>query len=109
MTFDEAIEELRDMGIPFQIPDEAEDSALNLSDVITIIDELREYYDGVIVMLIPARTDPSYWHDYIFDKAEIRFMRGRVKFEVGGESKDAAPFPSAIIIFKGDLNAENSD
>jgi len=34
-----------------------------------------------LVMLIPARTDTSYWHDYIFDKAEIHFLRGRLKFE----------------------------
>ena len=52
-------------------------------------------------MLIPSRTDTSYWHDYIFDKAEIIFLRGRLKFEVNGQSKDAAPFPSALIIYKG--------
>lgn len=52
-----------------------------------------------IVMLIPARTDTSYWHDYIFGKAEIHFLRGRLKFELNGNSKDPAPFPSAIVIF----------
>lgn len=50
-----------------------------------------------IVMLIPARTDTSYFHDYIYGKAEIRFIRGRLKF---GDSKNSAPFPSMIIIFK---------
>ena len=49
-----------------------------------------------IIMLIPARTDTSYWHDYIFGKAEIEFIRGRLKF---GESKNSAPFPSALIIY----------
>lgn len=39
---------------------------------------------GVIVMLIPSRTDTSYWHDFIFNKAKIDFLRGRLKFEVGG-------------------------
>lgn len=53
----------------------------------------------VIVFLIPARTDTSYWHDYIFNKAEIEFLRGRIKFEDNGNSKDAAPFPSAIVIY----------
>ena len=62
-------------------------------------EHLREQ-DRVIVFLIPARTDTSYWHNFIFDKAEIRFLRGRLKFEVGGESKDAAPFPSALVIYK---------
>ena len=53
------------------------------------------------VMLIPARTDTSYWHDYIFDKAEIRFMRGRIKFQKQDMTfGDSAPFPTAIIIFR---------
>lgn len=51
---------------------------------------------AVTVMLIPARTDTSYWHDYIFNKAEVRFLRGRLKF---GDSKNSAPFPSAVVIF----------
>ena len=50
-----------------------------------------------VVCLIPARTDTSYWHDYIFGKAQdIRFIRGRLKF---GDSKNAAPFPSAVVVF----------
>ncbi|MCC6117631.1 phage N-6-adenine-methyltransferase [Lactiplantibacillus plantarum] len=54
-----------------------------------------------LVMLIPSRTDTSYWHDYIFNHAEIEFLRGRLKFEVGGISGDSAPFPSALVIYKG--------
>lgn len=49
-----------------------------------------------IVMLIPARTDTSYFHDYIYHKQEIRFIRGRLKFNDG---KNPAPFPSMIVIF----------
>jgi phage N-6-adenine-methyltransferase len=58
---------------------------------------------ATVVMLIPARTDTSYWHDYIFGKAtDIRFMRGRVKFEgQDGEIGDSAPFPTAIVVFGG--------
>lgn len=52
---------------------------------------------GVVVMLIPARTDTRYFHDYIYHKAEIRFIRGRLKF---GGSKNSAPFPSMIVIFR---------
>lgn len=51
---------------------------------------------ALTVMLIPARTDTSYWHDYIFGKADVRFLRGRLKF---GDSKNSAPFPSAVVIF----------
>ena len=49
------------------------------------------------VMLIPARTDTSYFHDYIYHKAEIRFIRGRLKF---GGSSQGAPFPSMVVIFR---------
>lgn len=50
-----------------------------------------------VVMLIPARTDTSYFHDYIYHKAkEIRFVRGRLKF---GDAKNSAPFPSMVVIF----------
>nr|WP_249261806.1 phage N-6-adenine-methyltransferase [Lactiplantibacillus plantarum] len=55
-----------------------------------------------LVMLIPSRTDTSYWHDYIFNHAEIKFLRGRLKFEVDGVSGDSAPFPSAVVIYTGD-------
>ena len=53
----------------------------------------------VVVMLIPARTDTSWFHDYIYGKAEVRFVRGRIKF---GEAKNNAPFPSMIVVFGGD-------
>lgn len=50
-----------------------------------------------VVMLLPARTGNGWFHDYILDKAEIRFIRGRVQF---GESKQNAPFDSMIVIWK---------
>lgn len=51
-----------------------------------------------VVMLIPARTDTKYFHEYIYHKAEIRFIKGRLKF---GNSKNSAPFPSMVVIYKG--------
>ena len=53
-----------------------------------------------VVMLIPARTDTIYFHTYIYHIAEIRFVKGRLKF--GGKQKGSgsAPFPSMIVIFK---------
>lgn len=53
---------------------------------------------GTAVMLIPARTDTSWFHDWIYGKAEIRFIRGRLRF---GDSKSDAPFPSMIVIYGG--------
>lgn len=51
------------------------------------------------VLLIPARTDTQYWHEYIFGHAEVRFLKGRVRFELGGVAQGAAPFPSAVVVF----------
>lgn len=51
-----------------------------------------------VVMLIPARTDTRYFHKYVYNKAEIRFIKGRLKF---GNSKNSAPFPSMIVIYRG--------
>ena len=49
------------------------------------------------VMLIPSRTDTKWWHDYCMKANEIRFIKGRLKFD---DQKSSAPFPSAIVIFK---------
>ena len=51
---------------------------------------------ALVVMLIPARTDTSYFHDYIYHKAELRFIRGRLKF---GNAEQGAPFPSMVVVF----------
>jgi phage N-6-adenine-methyltransferase len=58
------------------------------------------------VMLLPARTDTKAFHAHIWDAekhqprdgVEVRFLKGRLKF-VG--AKDAAPFPSMIVVFRG--------
>ena len=51
---------------------------------------------AVVVCLIPARPDTTYWHETIFPFASsVCFVRGRVGF---GQTK-ICPFPSAIIIF----------
>lgn len=52
-----------------------------------------------VVMLIPARTDTRYWHDYVMRAKEIRFVAGRLYFSVDGK-RGAAPFPSAIVVFE---------
>ena len=54
--------------------------------------------DGAtVVCLVPSRTDTVWWHEYAM-KGEITFVRGRLKF---GGSKQPAPFPSAVVVFKG--------
>lgn len=49
-----------------------------------------------VVCLLPASTDTTWWHDYVAKAQEVRFVRGRLKF---GDSNNAAPFPSAVVIF----------
>lgn len=61
---------------------------------------VKEWEKGAtVVCLVPARTDTTWWHDYAV-KGEVRFIRGRIKFvHPDGSTKDAAPFPSAIVVF----------
>lgn len=54
-----------------------------------------------VVCLLPARTDTSWWHDYVIaGDGEIDFIRGRIKFYFQGKKMAPAPFPSAIVMFK---------
>lgn len=53
---------------------------------------------ATVVCLVPARTDTNWWHDYAM-KGSIEFIKGRLKF---GGSKNSAPFPSAVVVFKQD-------
>jgi phage N-6-adenine-methyltransferase len=58
----------------------------------------REAENGAtVVCLIPARTDTRWWHDHIQDRAEVRFIKGRLRFS--GATINA-PFPSCIVIFR---------
>jgi phage N-6-adenine-methyltransferase len=51
---------------------------------------------ATVVCLVPARTDTEWWHNFAM-KGEIRFVRGRICF---GKATSAAPFPSAIVVFR---------
>lgn len=55
-----------------------------------------------VVMLLPARTDTKWFHNFCLN-GKIEFLRGRLKF---GNSKNSAPFPSMIVIF--DRRTENA-
>ncbi len=50
------------------------------------------------VFLIPSRTDTAWWHDYVMTAHEIRFIRGRLKFD---DQVNPAPFPSAVVVIRG--------
>lgn len=58
----------------------------------------EEYQKGcTVVCLIPSRTDTRWWHEYCMKATDIRFVKGRLKFD---DQKFNAPFPSAVIVFK---------
>ena len=56
--------------------------------------------DCTTVAVLPARTDTKWFHKYIYNKASIVFMKGRLKFE-GGHVLAPAPFPTMIVIWYG--------
>ncbi len=60
-----------------------------------------------VVGLFPSRTDTGWFHDYIYNRSEIRFLRGRIRFEGADHS---APFPSMLVIWKKEYmnNSEGS-
>jgi len=60
---------------------------------------IKKAYESncLVVGLLPARTDTRWFHDYVLNKAEIRFIKGRLKF---GESDNSAPFPSMLVIWR---------
>lgn len=56
----------------------------------------EETRDGrtCVVMLVPARTDTGWYHDWVEGKAaEVRFLRGRLRYALGGGSR-RTPRPS---------------
>ncbi len=64
----------------------------------------------IVVMLVPARTDTKWWWDNVVPyAAEIQFIKGCLKFELGGRVLSAAPFPSALVRFGGALPKSNKE
>lgn len=51
----------------------------------------------LVVLLLPARTDTRWFHNFIYKKHEIRFIKGRLKFN---DCKQPAPFPSMVVVMK---------
>ena len=52
---------------------------------------------ATVVMLIPARTDTRYFHEFIYKKHEIRFIKGRLRYNDG---RGQSPFPSMIVVMR---------
>jgi phage N-6-adenine-methyltransferase len=52
---------------------------------------------ALVVLLVHARTDTRWFHDWVYGKADLRFVKGRLKF---GDGTQSAPFPSLVAIFR---------
>ena len=53
---------------------------------------------ALVVLLAHARTDTRWFHEWVYgNAAEIRFVRGRLKF---GDGRQSAPFPSLVAIYR---------
>jgi phage N-6-adenine-methyltransferase len=73
-----------------------------------VIEWMRKAYDEsrlhniTVVMLLPARTDTKWFHDYTYGKpdAEVRLVKGRLKFSCNDQYRpNNAPFPSCVVVF----------
>lgn len=68
----------------------------------TIGEWARKCYEAslqgaTVVLLVHARTDTRFFHNWVYGKAELRFVRGRLKF---GDGKQSAPFPSLVAVYR---------
>ena len=73
------------------------------SEIARWCEKCKEQFDRgcTILLLIPARTDTRYFHDYIVDIADVRFIKGRLKFvHPDGRKDKSAPFPSILCIMR---------
>jgi site-specific DNA-methyltransferase (adenine-specific) len=57
---------------------------------------------ALVVLFVPARTDTTWFHDWVVGKAEIEFIRGRIRF---GNAEASAPFPSMLAVYSPDRAA----
>ena len=66
---------------------------------VPFVEEAARREAELSCLLIPARPDTRVWQDCIFDRAEVWFLRGRIRFSGAPAS---APFPSAVVLFRPD-------
>ena len=62
------------------------------------------------ILLIPCRTNTNWWHDFVMPFAEIRFLRGRVRFIQNGiQFTQAFPFPLSYVIYRAGKSFNKKD
>ena len=63
-------------------------------------EESRKDYNNFVLMLLPARTDTKWWWDWVQGKAQLFFVKGRIRFN---EGRAGAPFPSVLALYMKDI------
>lgn len=59
-------------------------------------EEYVKDYNRFVVMLLPARTDTKWFQQYVYNKAYLWFVDGRLRF---GDNTATAPFPSVVAVY----------
>lgn len=55
---------------------------------------------ALVVALLPASCDLKWWHEDVIGHAEVRYIRGRVRFLTGGPYRSSGFFASVIVIWR---------
>jgi phage N-6-adenine-methyltransferase len=58
------------------------------------------YHQALVVGLLPASCDLKWWHDDVVGHAEVRYIRGRVRFLTDGPYRASGFFASVIVIWR---------
>jgi site-specific DNA-methyltransferase (adenine-specific) len=56
-------------------------------------------HGALVVGLLPASTDLAWWHDDVVGHAEVRYIRGRVRFLTGGPYRASGFFASVVVVW----------
>lgn len=54
---------------------------------------------AIVVGLLPASCDLSWWHDDVLGYAEVRYIRGRVRFLTDGPYRASGFFASVVCVW----------
>lgn len=55
---------------------------------------------ATVVLLVPSATDMDWWHDYVLDADEVRFIRGRMSFGSEDLTRSNYVFPVSLAVFR---------
>lgn len=58
------------------------------------------YANALVIGLLPASTDLEWWHRDVVGHAEVRYIRGRVRFLTGGPYRASGFFASVIVVWR---------